>query len=53
VWVPAWYLGSGGLSSVGNLASSIGSISTTATSSSGSGYGGGGGGGGGGAGGGF
>ena len=53
MWVPAWYAGSGGISSVGNLASSIGSISTTATSSSGSGYGGGGGGGGGGAGGGF
>lgn len=53
VWVPAWYAGSGGISSVGNLASSIGSISTSATSSSGSGYGGGGGGGGGGAGGGF
>jgi uncharacterized membrane protein YgcG len=53
VWAPAWYAGSGGLSSVGNLASSIGSISTTASSSSGSGYGGGGGGGGGGSGGGF
>jgi len=53
VWVPAWYLGSGGISSVGSIASSIGSISTSATSSSGSGYGGGGGGGGGGAGGGF
>ena len=54
VWIPAWYAGSGGVSSIGNLASSIGSISTTATSSSGSGYGGGGGGGGGGgAGGGF
>ena len=53
VWVPAWYAGSGGLSSVGNMAASIGSISTSATSSSGSGYGGGGGGGGGGSGGGF
>lgn len=53
VWLPLWYSGSGGVSSVGNLASSIGSISTSATSSSGSGYGGGGGGGGGGAGGGF
>lgn len=53
VWAPAWYVGSGGISSVGSLASSIGSISTSATSSSGSGYGGGGGGGGGGAGGGF
>lgn len=53
VWAPAWYAGSSGIGSVGNLASSIGSISTTATSSSGSGYGGGGGGGGGGAGGGF
>ncbi len=53
VWAPAWYAGSDGISSVGNLASSIGSISTSATSSSGSGYGGGGGGGGGGAGGGF
>lgn len=53
VWVPTWYAGSGGIASVGNLASSIGSISTSATSSSGSGYGGGGGGGGGGSGGGF
>ena len=56
VWVPTWYsAGSGSISSVGNLASSIGSISTTAASSSGGGYsgGGGGGGGGGGAGGGF
>jgi uncharacterized membrane protein YgcG len=53
VWVPMWYSGSDGISSVGNLASSIGSISTSATSSSGGGYGGGGGGGGGGAGGGF
>lgn len=53
VWAPAWYVGSGGFSSVGSLASSIGSISTSATSSSGGGYGGGGGGGGGGAGGGF
>ncbi len=53
VWYPAWYSGSDGVGSVGNLASSIGSISTSATSSSGSGYGGGGGGGGGGAGGGF
>ena len=53
VWAPAWYYGSGGVVAVGNLASSIGSISTTATSSSGGGYGGGGGGGGGGAGGGF
>ena len=52
-WYPVWYAGSDGVSSVGNLASSIGSISTSATSSSGSGYGGGGGGGGGGAGGGF
>ena len=53
VWAPAWYAGTGGISSVSNLASSIGSISTSATSSSGGGYGGGGGGGGGGAGGGF
>jgi uncharacterized membrane protein len=53
VWVPAWYAGSGGVSSVGNLSSAIGSIGTTATSSSGGGYGGGGGGGGGGSGGGF
>ena len=53
VWIPAWYAGSGGISSVGSLASSIGSISTSATSSSGGGYGGGGGGGGGGSGGGF
>jgi uncharacterized membrane protein YgcG len=53
MWIPAWYAGSGGISSVGNLASSIGSISTSATSSSGGGYGGGGGGGGGGSGGGF
>ncbi|MEO5704201.1 MAG: TPM domain-containing protein [Candidatus Limnocylindrales bacterium] len=53
VWAPAWYAGSGGISSVGNLASSIGSMSTTPSSSSGSGYGGGGGGGGGGSGGGF
>ncbi len=52
-WAPAWYAGTGGLSSVGNLASSIGSISTTPSSSSGGGYGGGGGGGGGGSGGGF
>jgi hypothetical protein len=41
-WAPTWYAGTGGISSVGNLASSIGSISTTASSSSGSGYGGGG-----------
>jgi uncharacterized membrane protein YgcG len=53
VWAPVWYSGSDGISSVGNLASSIGSISTSASSSSGGGYGGGGGGGGGGAGGGF
>ncbi len=53
VWVPVWYSGSGGISSVGNLSSAIGSISTTASSSSGGGYGGGGGGGGGGSGGGF
>jgi uncharacterized membrane protein YgcG len=53
VWVPTWYSGSDGVGSVGNLASSIGSISTSATSSSGGGYGGGGGGGGGGSGGGF
>jgi uncharacterized membrane protein YgcG len=52
-WVPLWYAGSGGFSSIGSMASSIGSISTSATSSSGSGFGGGGGGGGGGAGGGF
>ena len=52
-WAPAWYSGSDGIGSVGNLASSIGSISTTTSSSSGGGYGGGGGGGGGGAGGGF
>jgi uncharacterized membrane protein YgcG len=52
-WSPAWYSGSGGLSSVGNLSGMIGSIGTTAASSSGSGYGGGGGGGGGGSGGGF
>jgi len=53
VWAPVWYAGSDGIGSVGNLASSIGSISTSTTSSSGGGYGGGGGGGGGGAGGGF
>ena len=55
IWAPTWYSGSDGIGSVGNLASSIGSISTTAASSSGGGYsgGGGGGGGGGGAGGGF
>ena len=53
VWAPTWYSGSDGIGSVGNLASSIGSISTSTTSSSGGGYGGGGGGGGGGAGGGF
>jgi uncharacterized membrane protein YgcG len=52
-WAPAWYAGSGGIGSVSNIASSIGSISTTTASSSGGGYGGGGGGGGGGAGGGF
>jgi uncharacterized membrane protein YgcG len=52
-WAPTWYAGSNGISSVGNLASSIGSISTSTTSSSGGGYGGGGGGGGGGSGGGF
>ena len=51
-WSPAWYHASGGVSSVGNLASSIGSIATTAASSSGSGYSGGGSGGGGGGGGG-
>ena len=56
VWAPTWYsAGSGGIGSVGNIASSVASISTTAASSSGGGYsgGGGGGGGGGGAGGGF
>jgi uncharacterized membrane protein YgcG len=53
VWAPAWYSGSDGVSSVGNLASSVASIATSTTSSSGGGYGGGGGGGGGGAGGGF
>jgi uncharacterized membrane protein YgcG len=53
IWAPAWYAGSGGISSVGSLASSIGSMSTAPSSSSGSGYGGGGGGGGGGSGGGF
>jgi uncharacterized membrane protein YgcG len=53
VWAPMWYSGSDGIGSVGNLANSIGSISTSASSSSGGGYGGGGGGGGGGAGGGF
>ena len=52
-WSPAWYGGSDGISSVGNLSSSIASISTSATSSSGSGYGGGSSGGGGGSGGGF
>lgn len=52
-WAPAWYSGSDGLSSVGNLASSVSSISTSATSSSGGGYGGGSSGGGGGSGGGF
>jgi uncharacterized membrane protein YgcG len=52
-WAPTWYAGAGGFSSIGSMASSIGSISTSATSSSGSGFGGGGGGGGGGAGGGF
>ncbi len=53
VWAPTWYSGSDGIGSVSNLASSIGSISTSTTSSSGGGYGGGGGGGGGGSGGGF
>lgn len=53
VWSPAWYSGSGGVSSVGNLSSAISSIGTTASSSSGSGYGGGSSGGGGGSGGGF
>lgn len=53
VWVPAWYAGRDGMSSVGDLASSVSSISTSATSSSGSGYGGGSSGGGGGSGGGF
>jgi uncharacterized membrane protein YgcG len=53
VWVPAWYSGSGGVSSVGNLSSAMSSIGTTASSSSGSGYGGGSSGGGGGSGGGF
>ncbi|HUQ43050.1 MAG TPA: TPM domain-containing protein [Candidatus Limnocylindria bacterium] len=54
MWAPTWYAGAGGISSVGNLASSMGSISTAPSSSSGGGYGGGGGGGGGGgAGGGF
>jgi uncharacterized membrane protein YgcG len=53
VWAPMWFSGSDGIGSVGSLASSVGSISTTAASSSGSGFGGGGGGGGGGAGGGF
>ena len=53
VWAPAWYSGSGGVSSVGNLSSAISSIGTTASSSSGSGYGGGSSGGGGGSGGGF
>jgi uncharacterized membrane protein YgcG len=53
IWAPTWYSGSDGVGSVGNLASSIGSISTSTTSSSGGGYGGGGGGGGGGSGGGF
>lgn len=52
-WSPTWYSGSDGMSSVGNLASSVSSISTSATSSSGSGYGGGSSGGGGGSGGGF
>jgi uncharacterized membrane protein YgcG len=52
-WAPAWYAGASGFSSIGSMASSIGSISTSTTSSSGSGFGGGGGGGGGGAGGGF
>jgi uncharacterized membrane protein YgcG len=53
VWSPAWYTGSGGVSSMSSLSGMVGSIGTTAASSSGSGYGGGGGGGGGGAGGGF
>jgi uncharacterized membrane protein YgcG len=52
-WHPAWYAGSDGFGSVGNLSGMIGSIGTTASSSSGSGYGGGSSGGGGGAGGGF
>jgi uncharacterized membrane protein YgcG len=50
-WSPAWYVG--GVGSVANFGSVIGSISTTGTSSSGSGYGGGSSGGGGGASGGF
>ena len=54
MWAPTWYAGASGISSVGNLASSMGSVSTAPSSSSGGGYGGGGGGGGGGgAGGGF
>ena len=53
VWAPTWYAGASGFSSIGSMASSIGSIATSTTSSSGSGFGGGGGGGGGGAGGGF
>ena len=52
-WAPLWFSGSGGLGSVGDVTSMLGSITATASSSSGSGYGGGGGGGGGGAGGGF
>jgi uncharacterized membrane protein YgcG len=50
-WSPAWY--AGGVGSVANFGSVIGSISTTGTSSSGSGYGGGSSGGGGGSSGGF
>ena len=45
-WAPIWY--AGGIGSMTNFGSVIGSISTTSASSSGSGYGGGGGGGGGG-----
>ncbi|HXG26688.1 MAG TPA: TPM domain-containing protein [Candidatus Binatia bacterium] len=52
-WTPAWYASSDGISSLGNLSSSVASISTSTTSSSGGGYGGGSSGGGGGSGGGF
>ena len=52
-WAPLWFVGSGGIGSVGDVTSMLGSISTTAASASGGGFGGGGGGGGGGAGGGF
>lgn len=51
-WAPAWFAGSGGIASVGDVSGMIGSISTTSASSSGGGYGGGGGGGDGGGGGG-